>query len=147
LTVGLGNHPGTAAEDLYELYRKRFHETSSQDRVTQNQKAIKGRVIKTSHIRSPGLGWIVMHEDATDETEKQWMAELREKTLASQNMRFDAALSHMTHGLSMYDADHRLVICNQRYREMYGMPDEMVRPGARLGDILAYRKQLGPRSG
>src|SRR5688572_28909686 len=84
-----------------------------------------------------------MHEDITEETEKQWLAELREKSLAEQNLRFDAALSHMSQGLSMYDAEERLVICNERYREMYGLPPELCRPGTKLKDIFAFRTQSG----
>jgi diguanylate cyclase (GGDEF)-like protein len=143
LTVSIGNHPGMTPEELYALYEKRLGEVKAPAQVMRAQKAIRGRIIRTSHIRSPELGWIVMHEDVTEETEQQWMAELREKSLAAQNLRFNAALSHMSHGLSMYDAEDRLVICNERYKEMYGMPPELCRTGTALKDILAFRDQSG----
>ena len=146
LTVSLGNHSGVTPVELHAAYNKRLDDTDDPRNVLRVQKAIKGRVIETSHIRSPGLGWVVIHEDITEATEKQWMSELREKSLASQNMRFDAALSHMEHGLSMYDAEERLVICNQRYREMYDVPDELARPGTKFSDILAQRKQIGAQT-
>jgi diguanylate cyclase (GGDEF)-like protein len=56
--------------------------------------------------------------------------------LETQNHRFDAALSNMTQGLIMFDAEQRLVVCNQRYQELYDIPDELARPGATLDDIL-----------
>jgi diguanylate cyclase (GGDEF)-like protein len=143
LTTGVGNHPEMTAEALFAVYDQRFTEARDPQKPVRAQKAIRGRMIRTSHIRSPELGWIVMHEDVTEETEQQWMAELREKTLAEQNLRFNAALSHMSHGLSMYDAEHRLVICNERYREMYGMPAELCRTGTSLKDMMEHRKRSG----
>lgn len=102
VTVALGNHPGFAIEGLFDLYNKRLDEASDPAKPLVSEKAVRGRVIRTSHCRSPELdGWIIIHEDITEQTEQQWMAELREKSLADQNLRFDAALSHMSHGLSM----------------------------------------------
>jgi hypothetical protein len=37
--------------------------------------------------------------------------------LQTQNLRFDAALNNMSHGLCMFDASGRLVVCNERYRQ------------------------------
>ena len=45
------------------------------------------------------------------------------------NDRFDAAISNMSQGLCLFDADKRLVISNKRYQEMYDLPDELVVPG------------------
>lgn len=42
-------------------------------------------------------------------------------TLRLQNNRFEAALQNMSQGLSMADASGRLVICNSRFREMFGI--------------------------
>jgi diguanylate cyclase (GGDEF)-like protein len=143
LTVELGNHDDMDADALHELYQQRFDDAANSGAVLQVQKPIRGRVVKTSYVRSPGLGWIVTHEDVTAEVEKQWMAELREKTLAAQNMRFDAAISNMPHGLSMYDAEWRLLICNERYRQIYDMPPELTRTGTPFKKILAHREASG----
>jgi diguanylate cyclase (GGDEF)-like protein len=143
LTIGLGNHPGFTAESLHELYQKRLDECSDPNKLLHAQKAVRGRVIKTTHARSPELGWIVTHEDVTEEVEQQWLSELKEKTLADQNTRFNAALSHMSQGLSMYDAEHRLVICNARFREMYGAPEELCRTGVSLDEIFKWRRENG----
>jgi PAS domain-containing protein len=45
----------------------------------------------------------------------------REAELQAQNMRFAAAISHMSQGLVMFDSQTRLVICNQRFLAMYGL--------------------------
>ena len=45
----------------------------------------------------------------------------REQELNARNEQFDAALENMLQGLAMFDAEQRLIICNRRYAEMYGL--------------------------
>ena len=40
----------------------------------------------------------------------------REAELGAQNMRFDAAISNMSQGLVMFDAQAQLVICSPRFK-------------------------------
>ena len=61
--------------------------------------------------------------------------------LRKTNARFDAALANMPTGLSMFDADGRLIVCNERYIELYGMSADLVNRGANICDIVAHRKQ------
>jgi diguanylate cyclase (GGDEF)-like protein len=60
-----------------------------------------------------------------------------------QNMRFDAALNNMSHGLSMFDVEQRLVVCNSRYAEIYKLPAELLKPGTSLREMLDYRCSQG----
>ena len=54
----------------------------------------------------------------------------------------------MVRGLSMFDADQRLIVCNNSYRQMYGLPAELTRPGTPLADIVRYHvKQETGRDG
>jgi diguanylate cyclase (GGDEF)-like protein len=53
--------------------------------------------------------------------------------------RFEVALNNMLHGLSMFDVDDRLIVCNERYAEMYGLPGDLTQPGAEWRDIVAHR--------
>jgi len=46
------------------------------------------------------------------------------------------ALESMTDGFVMYDANDRLVICNQRYREIYARSAEYIQEGALFDDII-----------
>ena len=64
-------------------------------------------------------------------------------TLQKTNARFDAALANMPTGLSMFDADGRLMVWNERYIELYGMSPDLVRRGAHIHDIVAHRKETG----
>ncbi|WP_170145863.1 putative bifunctional diguanylate cyclase/phosphodiesterase [Rhodoplanes elegans] len=58
------------------------------------------------------------------------------RSLAEQNMRFEAALSNMSHGLCMFDRRGRLVVSNSRLCEIYGLPDGAFRPGMSVRDML-----------
>jgi diguanylate cyclase (GGDEF)-like protein len=66
--------------------------------------------------------------------------------LASTNARFDAAISNMSQGLCLFDADKRLVVSNHRFQEMYNLPDELVQPGTPLNRILQHYADRGEKS-
>jgi diguanylate cyclase (GGDEF)-like protein len=67
----------------------------------------------------------------------------KSRALASTNARFDAALSNMPHGLSMFDADEKLLVCNARYLEIYGLAEEQLTAGTPFREIL---KLFGQRA-
>jgi PAS domain S-box-containing protein len=52
-------------------------------------------------------------------------------------------LNNMTQGLVMCDAAGRLVVCNDQYLTMYGLPPDVVKPGAALIDIIRQRARSG----
>jgi len=54
-----------------------------------------------------------------------------------------AALESMAQGLSMYDADNRLVTFNRQYAELYGLPDELLKPGTPMSEILGHLIETG----
>jgi diguanylate cyclase (GGDEF)-like protein len=71
----------------------------------------------------------------------------RERDLQAQNVRFDLAINHMTQGLLLFNAEGRLIVCNQRYIAMYGLSPDVVKPGIRLCDLVSYRKEIGSFNG
>ncbi len=52
-------------------------------------------------------------------------------------------LNNMTQGVLMFDSDMRLIFCNQRYTEMYGLSPDVATPGCRLRDLLNHRIEIG----
>ena len=56
---------------------------------------------------------------------------------------FETALQNMSQGLCMFDADANLVVCNDRYIEMYGLTRAVVVPGLPLRSILQRRQECG----
>ncbi|MGR4929264.1 EAL domain-containing protein [Bradyrhizobium sp. CAR08] len=72
---------------------------------------------------------------------------LSRERLTLEKQRLDRAVNNMTQGLLLFDASQQLVICNQRYIEMYGLSAEIVRPGCSFHDIIAHRKATGSFTG
>ena len=74
---------------------------------------------------------------------------LRDEQLLGQNERFNAALENMSQGLSMFNRDNRLIVCNARFGSIYGLPAELMEPGTALASILAHKHAQGfrPESG
>jgi len=68
---------------------------------------------------------------------------IRDRALAQQNERLRTALNHMSQGLCMWDANTKLLLCNDRYVEMYGMSPDFVRPGLLLREVLEHRAARG----
>jgi diguanylate cyclase (GGDEF)-like protein/PAS domain S-box-containing protein len=64
---------------------------------------------------------------------QQWS----KQRLALEKQRLDAAVNGMPHGLVLFDADERMVVCNSRYFEIYGHSDEVLRPGCSYLDVIA----------
>jgi methyl-accepting chemotaxis protein len=59
------------------------------------------------------------------------------------NARLVAALNNMSEGLCMFDASARLILCNDRYIEMYGLPHDLVTPGVSLRELMEHRIRTG----
>jgi diguanylate cyclase (GGDEF)-like protein len=59
-----------------------------------------------------------------------------QRSLVLQNERFDAALTNMSQGLCMFDADEKLVIFNPRFADIYGIPPEKISPGMTTRTLL-----------
>ncbi|QDW38594.1 EAL domain-containing protein [Bradyrhizobium sp. KBS0727] len=76
---------------------------------------------------------------------QQHLASKQRLTLEKQ--RLDTAVNNMTQGLLLFDSTQRLVICNQRYIEMYGLSAEVVKPGCSFHDVIAHRAQTGSFDG
>src|ERR1044071_3305336 len=53
----------------------------------------------------------------------------RAAKLRSENLRMRVAVNNMSQGLCMFDRNERLVVCNQRYMEMYRLSSDIVKPG------------------
>jgi len=66
-----------------------------------------------------------------------------EQRLRLEKQRLDTAVNNMTQGLLLFDSSQRLVICNQRYIDMYGLSAEAVKPGAAFREVIAHRKATG----
>jgi diguanylate cyclase (GGDEF)-like protein len=54
-----------------------------------------------------------------------------------------AALEGMPQGLTMFDDQQRLIVCNEKYSAMYQVPDGLTEPGTPVRAILEHRLKIG----
>jgi PAS domain-containing protein len=72
---------------------------------------------------------------------------LAERRLTLEKLRLHTAVDHMTQGLTLCDGSERLVVCNRRYLEIFGLSPETVNPGCSLRELIALRMEAGSLQG
>jgi diguanylate cyclase (GGDEF)-like protein len=72
---------------------------------------------------------------------------LSQERLRLEKQRLDKAVDNMTQGLLLFDSSQRLVVCNDRYIEMYGLSADVIKPGCSFHDVIAHRKATGSFTG
>ena len=80
------------------------------------------------HIALKRLTVLLAHQQAEHQAER---------------LRFHTAINNMSQGLCFFDGQQRLIVCNQRYAEMYRLSIEQVRPGTTLREIVDHRYASG----
>jgi len=117
---------------------------------TTVQEFTDGRIIAYTVYPVPGGGGMATHEDITGREElharlkKQYeLGKAQEEALRIRNFQFDTAVNNMSQGLCFFDADHRLIVCNDRFVEMYDIPSDRVSPGMSLVEIVDLRFEAG----
>ena len=61
--------------------------------------------------------------------------------LSDTNARFDAALANLSNGLSMFDADGKLMVWNEKYLELYELSPDDIRLGSSIKSIVECRRR------
>jgi diguanylate cyclase (GGDEF)-like protein/PAS domain S-box-containing protein len=102
-----------------------------------------GRMMSVTNTAINSGGWIAIHEDISERVSDEEALFNQAAELARINLRFDAALSHMTQGLSMFDERRRLVVWNKRFAELYDVPEKFLKVGTPYEDIIADRFARG----
>jgi diguanylate cyclase (GGDEF)-like protein/PAS domain S-box-containing protein len=67
--------------------------------------------------------------------------------LALEKLRLDTAVNNMNQGLLLFDSSNRIVVCNQRYIEIYGLSPDVVKPGCSFRDLIAHLNEVGSLQG
>ena len=117
---------------------------------TTVQEFTDGRIIAYTVRPMPDGGGIATHEDVTEREalhariKRQYeLVREQEENLRIRNFQFDTAINNMSQGLCFFNADHKLIVCNDRFVEMYGLPPGRVGPGTALTEIVDLRYEAG----
>jgi diguanylate cyclase len=68
---------------------------------------------------------------------------IADRRVRDRDQRLVVAVNNMSQGVIMFDAAERLVVCNDRYIDMYGLSADIVKPGASLREVVRHRRAMG----
>ncbi len=144
--------PGTKFEDLVKAQAARGTLPSAVGRVDDwleermdahrnpkgaiTRKHSDGRWIRIIERKTSEGGTIGIRVDVTELKSK-------EEQLAQQTALLQATLDNISQGLSVYDADLKLVAFNARYIEMLGVPPEFGQIGRPFQDVVRWNAEHG----
>ena len=128
-----GNLAPDAVEPFWRERRKLLERGAP---FTFRRELPSGIIVSMRYEPRPDGGWVSVYEDVTER--ERLDAELR-----VQVERLDRAVSNMSHGLSLFGPDERLIVCNEQYLRVYGLDPAVVKPGMFYRDLLAHAIALG----
>ncbi|GLR83930.1 PAS-domain containing protein [Bradyrhizobium iriomotense] len=108
----------------------------SRDSSAMRRRMTDDTVVSVRYCTLPEGGFVATYEDITER-------ERAVEELSEQHRRFDAALNNMSQGLCMLDSSLRVIVCNTRYIEMYGLSADIVKPGVSMREIMEHGCALG----
>ncbi len=74
---------------------------------------------------------------AVDISENHLLAQMTDEA----NLRLQNAVENISETFVLWDADHRLVLCNTKYQEVFGLSDQDVRPGTPFETVRAKARR------
>jgi PAS domain-containing protein len=95
-----------------------------------------GRIYRILRRRAAGGGTVTVMTDVTEQMQA-------EQALAAKEAELLIALENMPGALVYTDADLNIVFSNNRFREVYGAPAELLEPGKPYPDFLRYLAENG----
>ena len=117
---------------------------------TTMQEFSDGRIIAYTVYPMPGGGGMATHEDITEREELNArlktqfeLGRKQEEAMRIKNFQFDTAINNMSQGLCFFDADHRLIVCNDQFIDLYNIPADRVRSGMMVTEIVDLRIAAG----
>ena len=98
-----------------------------------------GRWILIDEHRTPDGSTVCLYTEVTDlkrreaELERtRGAAETANLKLERINAQLDIALAQMAQGLCVFDAEQKLVLCNRHYGGLFGLPEDLIKPGVSM---------------
>lgn len=99
-------------------------------------------VPKMGHDGSP-ISYMTIRIDITRRKAVEQALRESQEEVTRKSELLQTALANINQGLSMFDAERRLVVCNSQYAELYGLTLNDVPPGISLKEIIDRRIELG----
>jgi len=108
------------------------------DQVVEREMSINNgeRIVELRKAPMDGGGAVVVISDVTARRRA-------ERELAHKEAQLSLALDTMTDGIWVIDPDMRFSLFNERYRELMGLPAEVLYAGAKVRDVVLHLARSG----
>lgn len=91
-------------------------------------------MIAFSFRPTPGRGWVLTCEKRPETSSLD---------TSKQDEFLNQVVENVSHGLCVFDAEQRLILCNQQYLDIYGFDRASIKPGVSFREILEHTIELG----
>ena len=132
----LADHGYYGAGNVDQIVAQRIDSLRNPTARSFEDHAPDGRWYRIMRRRVSGGGAVTVMTDITEQ-------KLVESALAEREAQLHVALDNMPGALAYTDADLKLVFCNDRFKEMYIVPPELLQPGRPYPDLLRYLAENG----
>ena len=122
-------------QERIELFRK--FETHQFERVRE------GSILEISGRLIDNVGFITTYRDVTEKRLSEAAVENATQELKRLSEVLEGALTYMPDGLLMLDEQLNIQVYNQKYREFYNLPENMMANAKTLYDILEFQRHRG----
>ena len=117
--------------DVEALVNQRIESLRNPSDRSFEDRTPDGRWLRIRRRRAKGGGAITVMTDITEQKQA-------EGNLAAKEAQLHAALDNMPGALVYTDEHLNVVFCNDRFKDMYGAPKELLRSGRYYPDFLRY---------
>ena len=117
--------------DLDDLVARRVESLRNPSGRSFEDRTADGRWLRIRRRRAAAGGAVTVMTDITEQKQAEGI-------LAEKEAQLHVALDNMPGALVYTDEDLNIVVCNERFKDMYGAPRELLQPGRFYPDFLRY---------
>jgi adenylate cyclase len=132
----LAEHGYYGPGDVEALVAERVESLRNPSSRTFEDHRPDGRVFRIRRRRIASGGVVTVMTDVTE-------LKQAERAFVEKEARFHVALDNMPGAVVYTDDELNIVICNDRFREMYPVPAELLQPGRPYPDFLRFLAEHG----
>ena len=147
--------------DVEEQVRVRVETAQEFEAHKFERTLLSGRIIEIEGTPLPTGGFITTYTEITESrvtemalrmsrelldqrvAERTLELEIARDELANERLLLQTTLENMSQGISLFDENLEALVLNRRFQELFGFPDELVKPHTNLADYFRYNAERG----